>query len=278
MPIQPSVLIEVKRTRNKGRGVFAREFIAAGTVIERVPVLVIPEEEVYEAPGNPLLLDYVFEWGKGTVGLAALGFGSLYNHSYQPNARYDDEGRQTKVFTALRDISSGEEITINYNGHEDDASPVHFRVCETTAASPLRSLRGGGAGSLLRLRRSRQKSLCGEEVLPALNRRRSAVCGFHACCRRRSSGAAGARLLPESAGTHATVAGWRLLNGSDRSPGLANQGGSCAGGVELTTDGHRMLSGREICLAAFPTINRNSDSWRRWNKFAASPHRLSIPS
>ena len=28
---------------------------------------------------------YVFEWGEGKVALA-LGFGSLYNHSYRPNA------------------------------------------------------------------------------------------------------------------------------------------------------------------------------------------------
>ncbi len=129
MPIHPSDLIEVKRTRTKGRGVFARHFIARGTVIERVPVLVIPEDEIYEAPGNCLLLNYVFEWGKGTLGLA-LGFGSLYNHSYEPNARYDDEGQQTKVFTALKDIQPGEEITINYNGHEDDRTPVSFTVYE----------------------------------------------------------------------------------------------------------------------------------------------------
>jgi len=134
MPIQPSNLIEVKRTRSKGRGAFAREFIPTGTVFERTPVLVIPENDIYEAPGHPLLLDYVFEWGKGTVGLA-LGFGSLYNHSYQPNARYDDEGQQTKIFTALTDIRPGEEITINYNGHEDDTSPVPFAVHETNGVA-----------------------------------------------------------------------------------------------------------------------------------------------
>jgi len=43
----------------------------------------------------------------------ALGYRSLYNHSFRPNARYDDVGPLTKDFTALRDIQPGEEITVN---------------------------------------------------------------------------------------------------------------------------------------------------------------------
>ncbi|MFM8476053.1 MAG: SET domain-containing protein-lysine N-methyltransferase [Planctomycetaceae bacterium] len=61
----------------------------------------------------------------------ALGFGSLYNHSYSPNARYDDVGRQIKEYKALRDIQKGEEITINYNGSEDCMDPVDFDVLES---------------------------------------------------------------------------------------------------------------------------------------------------
>lgn len=132
MPIESSDLIHVKQARGKGRGVFARQFIPEGTVFERVPVLVIPEDEVLEQPG--VLSHYVFEWGRGTVALA-LGFGSMYNHSFSPNARYDDVGRLTKIFTALRDISAGEEITINYNGDENDQSPVGFEVQEETTAA-----------------------------------------------------------------------------------------------------------------------------------------------
>ncbi|MFN5732282.1 MAG: SET domain-containing protein-lysine N-methyltransferase, partial [Planctomyces sp.] len=70
-----------------------------------------------------------FEYGRGTVALA-LGFGALYNHSFTPNARYDDAGRQVKEFRALRDIQPGEEITINYNGTEDGTDPVEFDVVE----------------------------------------------------------------------------------------------------------------------------------------------------
>lgn len=127
MPIQSSSLIEVKRTARKGRGVFARRFIPEGTVFETVPVIVLPIEEILESCDNSVLARYVFDWGRGTMALA-LGFGSLYNHSYTPNARYDDEGVQTKIFTALQDIHPGQEITINYNGHEEDQTPVGFEV------------------------------------------------------------------------------------------------------------------------------------------------------
>jgi len=127
MAFRPPDSIEVKRIPGKGRGVFAVQPIAEGTTFERVPVIVMPAEEIIDAADHSVMADYVFDWGKGTVALA-LGYGSLYNHSYAPNARYDDEGQRAKIFTALRDIAVGEEITVNYNGHEDDQSPVGFDV------------------------------------------------------------------------------------------------------------------------------------------------------
>ena len=126
----PSTMIEVKRAKGKGRGVYARVFIPAGTVFERAPLLVMSEKEALEGDHANMLPAYVFEYGKGKVALA-LGFGSLYNHSYSPNARYDDAGNQVKEYRALRDIERGEEITINYNGAEDVMDPVDFNVVES---------------------------------------------------------------------------------------------------------------------------------------------------
>ena len=65
----------------------------------------------------------------------ALGYGSLYNHSYKPNARYDDVGPQTKEFTALRDIQPGEEITVNYNAEPKSRSAVWFEVVEAAPSN-----------------------------------------------------------------------------------------------------------------------------------------------
>jgi SET domain-containing protein len=122
-----SELVEVRWTRKKGRGVFARRNIRKGTVIERAPVILVRTKEVFDNSAEPMLASYVFEWGKDTVAVV-LGYGSLYNHSYQPNAEYYDSGRLTQVFTALRDIRKGEEITVNYNGWPGGRVRVGFRV------------------------------------------------------------------------------------------------------------------------------------------------------
>jgi len=116
-------LVKVKKIKGKGRGVFAQKNIEEGTIIEKVPLLVMPEEDIYDA----FLADYVFEWGKDTVAIA-LGSGSLYNHSYDPNARYQDVGTKAKEYVAVRDIQKGEEITINYNGDPADKTKMPFDV------------------------------------------------------------------------------------------------------------------------------------------------------
>lgn len=125
MTIQPSSYIELRNVPDKGRAVYACKFIPAGTEFETVPVLVFPNDELFNSVGGEFLADYVFEWGEGTVALA-LGYGSMYNHSYRPNARYDDFDKNIKTYTALVDIHPDEEITINYNGHEEATDPVGF--------------------------------------------------------------------------------------------------------------------------------------------------------
>lgn len=127
MALAPSSWIEVRRTLGKGRGVFARTPIPAGTVFERAPVLVIPAVEIDENPYDTVITRYCFQWGRESVAIV-LGYGSLYNHSYQPNAYYRDRRSRIKEFVALRDIAAGEEITINYNGSPHDPSEVGFPI------------------------------------------------------------------------------------------------------------------------------------------------------
>ncbi len=127
MPIVHSDLIEVRRSGKKGRGVFARKAIRKGAIIERVPMILLPIGEVFSDGPRTTLADYVFKWGEDTVAVA-LGYGSLYNHSYQPNASYDSAGSRTQVFWAVRDIEVGEEITVNYNGAPSSRRRVGFPV------------------------------------------------------------------------------------------------------------------------------------------------------
>ena len=62
-----SKLIYVKKIPGKGRGVFARKPIRKGKIIERVPVVIIPVQEVYTDTISTTLADYVFNWGNDEV-------------------------------------------------------------------------------------------------------------------------------------------------------------------------------------------------------------------
>ncbi len=110
-----------------GMGVFAAAPIDAGAVIEICPVLLFPKAELASVR-QTMLDDYYFDWGDDDEWYAfALGYGSLYNHSYTPNADYgmDFENKTIDIY-CLRDIAPGEEICINYNGSPDDQSKVWF--------------------------------------------------------------------------------------------------------------------------------------------------------
>jgi SET domain-containing protein len=108
----------------KGRGIVAAEPIKKGELIERSPVLVIPECDRAKTDES-ILFTYVFMWEKGTTeedlytrkGRAGitLGYTSLCNHSPTPSADFErliDE--QLLDLFALKDIAEGEEITIDY--------------------------------------------------------------------------------------------------------------------------------------------------------------------
>ncbi|HZR19022.1 MAG TPA: SET domain-containing protein [Verrucomicrobiae bacterium] len=123
--------LRVGSTKAKGRGVFAGMPILAGEIIEAVPVIVIPAEQWQQVEPTVLAL-YIFNFGpEGEHAAIALGYGSLYNHSYLPNAEYRKSWEERLIrFIALRDIAPGEEITVNYNGTPGDRSPIWFEVSE----------------------------------------------------------------------------------------------------------------------------------------------------
>lgn len=116
-----------RRTKAKGWGVYARKFIPSDSTIEEVPVLLIPRSDLWHPDGTSALADYAYVWDDDRVAIA-LGYGSLYNHSYEPNAQYVDDDPCLKRYVALRDIQPREEITINYNALPDDETDVGFDV------------------------------------------------------------------------------------------------------------------------------------------------------
>ena len=96
---------------------FARRDYMAGEIVERCPVIVV-EHPFASLP--EVLKTFVFNWG----GLAdteqssaiALGFGSMYNHDNPANMRYEAlDGPRVLLFSTVRIVAKGEELTINYN-------------------------------------------------------------------------------------------------------------------------------------------------------------------
>ena len=114
-----------------GRGVFTAAGISKGSVIEVCPVIVLSKADRSHLDETELH-EYYFIWGKKDEECAIiLGYGSLYNHSYEPNAEYaPDFKSKTLDFFALRDIKPGEEITVNYSGDPEGHIKVWFEVAE----------------------------------------------------------------------------------------------------------------------------------------------------
>ena len=112
-----------------GRGVFTSEAIAAGTLIELSPVIVMNEQDRLLLD-QTLLHDYIFEWGKekDQCGVA-LGLVSVYNLTYQANCNYGMYFKKNAIsIISVRDIKAGEELFINYNGSWDDEKKVWFET------------------------------------------------------------------------------------------------------------------------------------------------------
>lgn len=135
-----SPLVQVRRSKERGRGgrgVYATQDIAKGEIIETVPMIVMPRIQVFpegcdeSTKALSRISWYVFEWTpeRGVPMTAlALGYGSLYNHSYSANARYVQAGKDSMNFIAVKSIKKGQEIFVNYNGSPNSKTKVDFEV------------------------------------------------------------------------------------------------------------------------------------------------------
>jgi len=109
----------------RGRGVVAERAIARGELIERSPVIIIPEQE--RAAVDPTNVgNYIFLWEHGTTGediysrtgraAVALGYTSLVNHSDDPNCEFVRHIDELALdLYARRAIAPGEELTFDYD-------------------------------------------------------------------------------------------------------------------------------------------------------------------
>ena len=118
--------IIVRRVAKKGRGVFAVHNFKAGGVIENCPVLIFAPKERKHLE-KTLLNYYIYPWRSTRGAAVVLGYGSIYNHSFSPNADWKQNFKtQSMVFRAIKTIKKGEEITVNYNSEPDDQTPIDW--------------------------------------------------------------------------------------------------------------------------------------------------------
>ncbi len=118
--------VEVKKTSNKGRGVFALRDFTKGDIVEKCPTLNLDTKERKHCE-KTMLSHYMYPWRSTRTGSIVLGYGSVYNHSFDPNTDWKQNFKEgLMVYRALRSIKKGEEITINYNGEPDDQQPIDW--------------------------------------------------------------------------------------------------------------------------------------------------------
>ena len=122
-----NIYISKSKILNAGRGVYARRDIKKNEIIEKCPLIEAPKHDMANLKES-ILVTYFFYFGKNKERLAvALGFGSIYNHSYKPNARYKIKHTEQSIdFIALNDIKKDEEITFNYNRNPKNKRPLWF--------------------------------------------------------------------------------------------------------------------------------------------------------
>ena len=126
--------IDVKFISNsKGRGAFAKKSISKGTTIDVANVVLITNKD-YKKIEKTLLYNYCYVWedpkhNPAFKNAITLSVSQFINHSYTPNLKYLYDYKNKAIeYEAIKDISKGEELTVNYNGLVDDTSPLWFKV------------------------------------------------------------------------------------------------------------------------------------------------------
>ncbi len=118
--------IEIKRTPNKGLGVFALKDFKEDEIIENCPVLIF-DTKGRKNLEKTLLSHYIYPWRSTRGAALVFGYGSIYNHSYSPNADWKQNFKtNSMVYRAIKNIKKGEEITVNYNGEPDEQTPIDW--------------------------------------------------------------------------------------------------------------------------------------------------------
>lgn len=114
--------LSVKRVRKMGKGVFADKSFKEGVVIHEAHLIKISATDYEDYITYTKLSYYVYAspvHGSKDVFLA-LGVGSLFNHSEEPNVDYVLNAKTGVItFTALESVKKGSQLFIGYGWDEN---------------------------------------------------------------------------------------------------------------------------------------------------------------
>lgn len=121
--------LTIAPSESRGRGVFTTKSIPADTVVEISPIIELSPKDRKQIETTKLF-HYVFEWGKSKRKAAmALGYISMYNHSFEPNCEYEmDYDALTMTVRTIKPVKKGQELYFSYNGNPDDKTPLWFNT------------------------------------------------------------------------------------------------------------------------------------------------------
>jgi uncharacterized protein len=116
MRLDAPTKIYVDNSPIHGLGVFAKEQIFEGDIIEICPVI---DMGMIFGETSHILIDYRFNWPQGGGNwikqVVATGFGMLYNHSDDANANWRSNfDTNSFEFYATKNINPGDEIFVWY--------------------------------------------------------------------------------------------------------------------------------------------------------------------
>jgi hypothetical protein len=119
--------IEFRKSCIQGWGVFAKEDINTNEILEEIPILFIPDDEI--AQKSSIFTIYKFAFPNSKNGVVPMGFGCYYNHSNTPNAYWEtDEENNIFIFTTKEFIKKDEEITTYYGSFQPLGNDSIFAI------------------------------------------------------------------------------------------------------------------------------------------------------